>query len=108
MNTGYRLRWTAWLCVIPMVLGTVPAAMAGDEDDGIKADDPIDDELKEDKNFSFVVVNAKGKSKSGASDGKAKSDGVGNINIGANANLKGATIINVSKNKNNNVVSEDK
>lgn len=107
MNNVKRLRWVTGLCVLPFVLAVGSVTLAGDEDDGIKADDAIDDELKEDKNFSFVVANAKGKSKKGSGDGKAKSDGVGNINIGANANLKGATIVNVSKNKNNNVVNDD-
>lgn len=79
---------------------------ASDLDDGIAIDKPIDDSIKADQNINYIIVKAKSKVKtSRGANGRVKTNkaGEGNINIGAGANLRGATIINLSENKGNNV-----
>lgn len=98
MKNNVAVMMVGLLCLAPVF------ALAGDTDDGIALDDPIKDDLEEDKNFAYIIVKAKGKAKKGGKGVITSTDGVGNINIGSNANLKGATIVNLSKNKDNETV----
>ncbi len=86
-----------------LLLGS--SVSASDLDDGIAIDKPIDDSIKAGKNINFIVTKAKSKAKTakGSSSVRVTKAGEGNINIGAGADLKGATIINLSTNKGNNV-----
>ena len=85
--------------------------IAGDLDDGIQADEAINDDLRLDTNIQFITQRAKSAQQS-AKDGKKTSGkiivndpcGTGNQNFGAGANLKGATIVNLSNNKGTTVV----
>lgn len=98
MKKSMVLAMVGWLCFVPLTV------MAGDTDDGIALDDPIKDDLEADRNFAYITAKAKGKAKKGGNGVITSTDGVGNINIGSNANLKGATIVNLSKNKDNETV----
>jgi hypothetical protein len=82
-------------------------ATAGDLDDGIIADTPINDDIKLDTNVEFIVRKAKSAAAQ-YKDGKNPGNkvfvndgcgGTGNQNFGAGSNLKGATIVNLSDNK---------
>ena len=84
---------------------------ANDLDDGIPADEPIDDGVKVDTNFTFIVVDAETKARAKASGSSGKNvinseNGLGNINIGAGADLSGATIINLSNNEDSTVIAK--
>jgi len=79
---------------------------ASDLDDGIAIDEPIDDSIKAGRNINYIVIKAQAKAKtSQTAEGSLRTNkaGEGNINIGAGADLRGATIINLSENKGNNV-----
>jgi len=84
------------------------SATASDLDDGIGIDKPIDDSIKPSQNINYIVTKAKSKAKTSMTGSGARvvKSGMGNIDIGAGSNLKGATIINLSTNKGNNVVSK--
>jgi len=84
------------------------SATASDLDDGMGIDKPIDDSIKPSQNINYIITKAKSKAKTSMTGSGARvvKAGMGNINIGAGSNLKGATIINLSKNKGNNVVSK--
>jgi len=90
------------------------SSFAGDLDDGIKLDEPINDDLKLDTNLQYIKRRAKAKTES-IQDGEENSDkivvndacgGTGNMNFGAGANLKGATIVNMSDNRGSSAVCE--
>jgi len=96
------------ILIISSFLVVMPV-FAGDLDDGIAIDEPLDDTLTTDMNRTFIVnmVNAKKKAGSSGKNGKViTSDGVGNINIGVGTDLKGATIINLSDNEGATAVSD--
>lgn len=87
----------------------INSATADDRDDGIGADPGIKDELQPSVNANFFMQ----KAQSGVDKNKplpegVTNDGVGNINIGAGTDLKGATIVNISTNKNTQVISKGK
>ncbi len=75
------------------------SGFAGDLDDGIALDTPINDDLQLGINVEFIKRNAKAKAKRGASNKNSGCHGAGNQTFGAGANLKGATIVNLSNNK---------
>lgn len=80
---------------------------AGDLDDGIKADTPINDDINIDKNIPFIIRKAKtaatlsrnGKNLSNNVIVNKECSGTGNQNFGAGSNLRGATIVNLSDNQ---------
>lgn len=97
--------------VLLLLTGLNYSAIAGDLDDGIKSDDPINDDLKLDNSNEFIMTKAKTKARKARNDGKDSgdvitADGTGNIAIGAGTDLKGATIINMSDNEGATVLSE--
>jgi hypothetical protein len=76
---------------------------ADDLNDGIAIDEPVDDGLQMQKNSNFIERNAMAKALRG--DKKTIVDcGTGNQVFGPGANLKGATIVNLSNNKNSTSV----
>ncbi len=77
---------------------------AGDLDDGIALDTPINDDLRLDINVDFIKRNAKAKAKRGAANNSNGCEGTGNQSFGAGSNLKGATIVNLSDNKGSSTV----
>ncbi len=84
---------------------------ANDLDDGIPVDEPVDDGVKVDTNFTFIVVDAETKARAKASGSSGNTvinseNGLGNINIGAGADLSGATIINLSNNEDSTVIAK--
>jgi len=98
------------LILIPLTF--VLNANAGDLDDGIKADTPINDDIKLDKNVQFIIRKAKtaatqtanGKNPGNNVIVNKECGGAGNQNFGAGSNLRGATIVNLSDNKGANAV----
>lgn len=74
---------------------------AANLDDGISPEGPIQDVIKEEINQEFISQRAVAASRT-RKDKTISTDensvGIGNIIIGAKANLKGAIIINKSKN----------
>jgi len=76
---------------------------AGDLDDGIAVDHHEDDDLQLGVNVQFIKQNAIKKVHSGTAISTG-CDGTGNVNIAPGTNLKGATIVNMSNNKNSTVV----
>lgn len=74
---------------------------AGDLDDGIGIDEPINDDISLGKNVQFIIRNALAKGKSGKSKegggGQTDACGSGNIVIGAGSKVK--EVINISTNK---------
>lgn len=79
--------------------GFVPLCWGGDLDDGIAADSIIDDNLQLGKNIQFIKQNALRKAKSGKAI-VTGCEGVGNNSFGPGTDLDGATIVNMSNNKN--------
>jgi len=85
------------------------SGFAGDLDDGISLDKPINDDLQLDMNIDFIKRNAKAKAKRRTPGDKSTltsgsgpngCDGAGNIKIGPATDLKGVKqIINISTNK---------
>lgn len=71
---------------------------ADDLDDGIKADDPIVDDLQLDKNINFIKRNAIAKSLRGKDQDKG-CGGAGNQVFGPGTDLSNATIVNLSNNE---------
>ena len=99
--------------ILFVLLAMSTATLANDLDDGIPIDEALSDSLKKDFNASFVVTKSVTKAKAQANKGENSKTiilkdgaGVGNIDIGAGADLKGATIINLSTNKNTTAISE--
>jgi hypothetical protein len=93
---------------IAAALSTAPAA-ADDRDDSIGGDTAIKDDLQPSTNANFYMQKAQGRAdKNKPPPEGVTNDGVGNINIGAGTNLKGATIVNISTNKNTEVISKGK
>ena len=89
-------------------LNITPAA-ADDRDDRIGADSAIKDELQPSTNTNFYMQKAQSRvDKNKPLPEGVTNDGVGNINIGAGTDLKGATIVNISTNKNTEVISKGK
>ncbi len=84
------------------------SAAGSDLDDGMGIDKPIDDSIKPSQNINYIITKAKSQANTAMTGSGARvvKSGMGNINIGAGTNLKGATIINLSTNKGNNVVSK--
>jgi hypothetical protein len=76
---------------------------ADDLNDGITADDPINDDLQIDKNIEFIKRNAIAKSLR-AKDKDNGCGGSGNQTFGPGTNLSNTTIINLSNNENSNAV----
>ncbi|VAW85535.1 hypothetical protein MNBD_GAMMA16-161 [hydrothermal vent metagenome] len=100
-----RLLRCATYCCLLILCGN---AAGSDLDDGMGIDKPIDDSIKPSQNINYIVTKAKSKAKTSMTGSGARvvKAGMGNINIGAGTNLKGATIINLSTNKGNNVVAK--
>ena len=93
---------------VAAALNSAPSA-ADDRDDGIGADSPIKDELQPSTNSNFYMQKAQSRvDKDKPLPEGVTNDGVGNINIGAGTDLKGATIVNISTNKNTQVISKGK
>jgi hypothetical protein len=88
--------------------------IAGDLDDGIKADEPIKDDLDLDVNVQYIKRRAKaaaqmaesGKPTTGKVIVNTSCSGTGNQTFGAGANLQGATIVNLSENKGTTTVCD--
>ena len=94
--------------VTAAALNSAPAA-ADDRDDGIGADPAIKDDLQPSVNANFYMQKAQSRvDKDKPLPEGVTNDGVGNINIGAGTDLKGATILNISTNKNTEVISKGK
>ena len=85
--------------IAALLFVTCSPGFAGDLDDGIALDTPINDDLQLGINVEFIKRNAKAKAKRGASKKNSGCHGAGNQTFGAGANLKGATIVNLSNNK---------
>ena len=99
--------------ILITLLLTTGISHASDLNDGIAIDDNIDDSLQRDFNTSFVVTKSTTRAIAREKKGKDSNTvilkdgaGVGNIDIGAGSNLKGATIINLSTNKNSTAIAE--
>ncbi len=84
--------------------------VADDLDDGIKLDDPINDDLKLEINQQYIMRRAKAAAEATA-NGEETSDkvivsdscgGTGNQVFGAGTNLQGAVIVNLSDNRGSN------
>lgn len=82
-------------------------AVAGDLDDGIKMDEPINDDLKLDTNIQFIRAQAKAAANAKA-EGKTLSSnvivndecgGTGNQVFGVGTDLSNAVIVNISDNR---------
>lgn len=96
-------------CLAVAVALTAAPAAADDRDDGIGADSGIKDELEPSTNSNFYMQKAQSRAgKDEPLPEGVSNDGVGNINIGAGSDLKGATIVNISTNKNTQVISKGK
>ena len=86
--------------------------VAGDLDDGIKIDEPINDDIDLDINIQYIKRRAKAAAEATKNgDDVSKKiivnkgcSGTGNQNFGAGANLKGTTIVNLSENKGTSTV----
>ncbi len=85
---------------------------ADDLDDGIKLDEPLNDDINLDVNIQFIKRRAKAAAESvqngGSAGGKVIVNtgcgGTGNQIFGAGSDLKGATIVNLSDNKGTSTV----
>jgi len=85
---------------------------ADDLDDGIKLDEPLNDDINLDVNIQFIKRRAKAAAESvqngGSAGGKIQVNtacgGTGNQTFGAGSNLQGATIVNLSDNKGSSTV----
>ena len=86
-----------------MMRGSTP----GDLNDGIVADEAINDDLQLKKNINFIERNAMAKSLRGSKD-VIVDCGTGNQIFASGANLNGATIVNLSNNKNTTAVCNQK
>jgi len=82
-------------------------SFAGDLDDGIEIDEPINDDINLDINIQYIKRRAMAKTESiqGGEENQDKiivndsCGGTGNMNFGAGADLKGSTIVNMSDNR---------
>lgn len=103
-----RTRFLVASFALTATLNITPAT-ADDRDDGIGADPGIKDELQPSTNSNFYMQKAQSRvDKNKPLPEGVTNDGVGNINIGAGTDLKGATIVNISTNKNTQVISKGK
>ncbi len=84
-----------YLAIIALVL-SAGLSVAGDLDDGIGIDQPINDDLSLDKNIKFITRKAIAKAKS-QQGGGTSACGSGNVVIGPGSKVK--EVINVSTNK---------
>jgi hypothetical protein len=87
---NFRLILIPFLCV-------VMNAYAGDLDDGIGIDTPINDDIDVDKNIQFIVRSALAKAKTGENGSQSSTCGSGNVVIGPGSKVR--EVINVSTNK---------
>ncbi len=84
-----------YIPIILLIFATTVSA--GDLDDGIGIDEPINDDLNLDKNVKFIIRNALAKGGSGQTNGTGSGTcGSGNITIGAGSKVK--EVINISTN----------
>ncbi len=89
------IRTTCYLLLIFCLYSNT--LMAGsDLDDGIDASDALEDSIQIQKNIQFIIRNAKAKAERDSAI--TGCDGAGNQTFAPGTNLKGATIINLSKN----------
>jgi hypothetical protein len=94
------------ICLILLFLASNPI-FADDLNDGITMDDAIDDQLQINKNMNFIKRNAMAKALRGSKN-VIVDCGSGNQIFGPGANLNGATIVNLSNNKNTTSVCNKK
>ena len=98
--------------ILIALLMTAFSVYAGDLDDGIKIDEPNNDNIDLDINIQYIKRRAKAAAEATKNgDDVSKKiivnkgcSGTGNQNFGAGANLKGATIVNLSENKGTSTV----
>ena len=95
--------YSKFIFIAICMTATTLIAHAGDLDDGIDFDKAINDDLKKETNFQYIIMKAKAQSALGASKSliikDGKSAGVGNINFGPGSRLRNVTVINTSNNK---------
>ncbi len=84
-----------------------PYCLGNDLNDGIKLDEPINDQLEKTKNISYIEQYAMMKIKNGTAI-ITGCQGTGNIAIGPRTNLSNATIVNLSNNQNASAVCNKK
>jgi hypothetical protein len=85
------------ICLVCFILFSI-SLRAGDLDDGIAFDEPVQDDLQLDKNIKFITRKSIAKSKQkNPSDSQTGVCGSGNIVIGAGSKVK--EVVNVSTNK---------
>jgi hypothetical protein len=93
----------SWLL---LVIGSA-AVHAGDLDDGISLDDPLNDEIKSEPNVQYIIAKAKGRAKTRASRALGESGGMGNTIFRPGTKIgPGVTIISMPIIKNSNVVDQ--
>jgi len=89
--------------VLSIIFLCTNSSQAGDLDDGIELDHHENDDLQLGTNVQFITQNAIKKLNNGTAVTNG-CNGTGNINVAPGTNLKGATIVNMSNNKNNTTV----
>ena len=88
------------------------SVVADDLDDGIKFDEPINDDINLDVNIQYIIRRAKtaaetvqnGNGVNKKINVNTACGGTGNQTFGVGSNLNGATIVNLSENKGSSTV----
>ncbi|MDX2504694.1 MAG: hypothetical protein QNL62_09490 [Gammaproteobacteria bacterium] len=88
------------------------SVVADDLDDGVKLDEPINDDINLDVNIQFIKRRAKAAAESVQNGNDVNNKiavntacgGTGNQSFGAGSNLTGATIVNLSDNRGSSAV----